>query len=284
MNILRPILLAVASLFILAQTAQAHYDPNIGRWISRDPIGETGGVNLYEAVRNNPMRWYDYLGLDPRPVDGGFGFTGQQDHPGNNLDHTWADTAGGPNEIDNPNLGQGTSGKEILDHLEKLSKENCCVRRYTIAGHGRGAAPPEASGHAPGKSSIPSSDFPTENGFYGPGDEYWGAARGPTARTTDDLKSAIADGKIKFCKPCVIQIHGCNLAGIVQPLSRVTGCRVIAAGGYCSFGKKRSWASDDYNSENGTKGAGDQFWESTNGSDPMPIGHSFTPQIQGPVR
>lgn len=63
MNILRPILLAVASLFVLAQTAQAHYDPNIGRWISRDPIGEEGGLNLYGFVKNVPLTYIDRLGL-----------------------------------------------------------------------------------------------------------------------------------------------------------------------------------------------------------------------------
>jgi uncharacterized protein RhaS with RHS repeats len=26
------------------------YDPDLGRWISRDPIGEIGGVNLYQYV------------------------------------------------------------------------------------------------------------------------------------------------------------------------------------------------------------------------------------------
>ena len=70
MNILRPILLAVASLFVLAQTAQAHYDPNIGRWISRDPIGEEGGVNLYGFVLNDPMNLIDTLGLDFIAVGG----------------------------------------------------------------------------------------------------------------------------------------------------------------------------------------------------------------------
>jgi len=39
------------------------YDANLGRWISRDPIGERGGVNLYGYVRNNPIRWIDRLGL-----------------------------------------------------------------------------------------------------------------------------------------------------------------------------------------------------------------------------
>jgi hypothetical protein len=65
MDILRPILLAVASLFVLAHTAQAHYDPNIGRWISRDPLEEEGGANLYGFVENSPIDTIDLLGLYP---------------------------------------------------------------------------------------------------------------------------------------------------------------------------------------------------------------------------
>ena len=30
-----------------------HYNPQDGRWISRDPIGEKGGVHLYGFVKNN---------------------------------------------------------------------------------------------------------------------------------------------------------------------------------------------------------------------------------------
>jgi RHS repeat-associated protein len=40
------------------------YDPNNGRWLSRDPIGENGGVNLYTYVGGNPLSWVDPLGLD----------------------------------------------------------------------------------------------------------------------------------------------------------------------------------------------------------------------------
>ncbi|MGH8550819.1 MAG: polymorphic toxin type 10 domain-containing protein [Methylococcales bacterium] len=35
------------------------YDANIGRWISRDPIGEAGGINLYGYVGNNPTNHTD---------------------------------------------------------------------------------------------------------------------------------------------------------------------------------------------------------------------------------
>jgi uncharacterized protein RhaS with RHS repeats len=38
-------------------------DPTVGRWISRDPIGETGGINLYGYVGNNPISLWDPLGL-----------------------------------------------------------------------------------------------------------------------------------------------------------------------------------------------------------------------------
>ena len=33
------------------------------RWISRDPIGERGGINLYGYVGNNSLYWVDPLGL-----------------------------------------------------------------------------------------------------------------------------------------------------------------------------------------------------------------------------
>ena len=41
------------------------YSSNIGRWISRDPSGITGGVNLYLFVNNNPTLYHDAFGLCP---------------------------------------------------------------------------------------------------------------------------------------------------------------------------------------------------------------------------
>jgi RHS repeat-associated protein len=40
-----------------------YYDPNLQRWPNRDPLGEKGGINLYEFVGNNPVGNYDFLGL-----------------------------------------------------------------------------------------------------------------------------------------------------------------------------------------------------------------------------
>jgi RHS repeat-associated protein len=39
-----------------------YYDPVIGRFISRDPIGYKGGLNLYAYVDNNPITWADPSG------------------------------------------------------------------------------------------------------------------------------------------------------------------------------------------------------------------------------
>lgn len=39
------------------------YSPAMGRWITRDPIGESGGFNLYGFVGNNPVNWRDPYGL-----------------------------------------------------------------------------------------------------------------------------------------------------------------------------------------------------------------------------
>jgi RHS repeat-associated protein len=43
-----------------------YYDPSTGRYISSDPMGVYGGLNTYEYVENNPLYWYDPLGLEPR--------------------------------------------------------------------------------------------------------------------------------------------------------------------------------------------------------------------------
>ncbi|MDD4869428.1 MAG: RHS repeat-associated core domain-containing protein [Kiritimatiellae bacterium] len=36
-----------------------YYDPNSCKWLSRDPLGEQGGVNLTQAFGNDPVNKYD---------------------------------------------------------------------------------------------------------------------------------------------------------------------------------------------------------------------------------
>ncbi len=48
----------------LVLTLYRAYDAETGRWISRDPIGENGGINLYGYVAASPVNMWDPLGLE----------------------------------------------------------------------------------------------------------------------------------------------------------------------------------------------------------------------------
>jgi RHS repeat-associated protein len=52
------------------------YDPTLGRWLSRDPIGEQSGINLYGYVANDPVNAIDPLGLWQFSIYGGSGLGG----------------------------------------------------------------------------------------------------------------------------------------------------------------------------------------------------------------
>jgi len=59
---LRPCLIL---LFLCCHTAAfAFYNPTTGRWLSRDPIQEKGGVHLYRMARNNLVNLVDSDGRD----------------------------------------------------------------------------------------------------------------------------------------------------------------------------------------------------------------------------
>ncbi|WP_234047462.1 RHS repeat domain-containing protein [Luteolibacter pohnpeiensis] len=59
-----------------------YYDPATGRWPSRDPIEERGGMNLYGFLGNDGVNWMDSLGL----------IAGSTDLPkGKDIAATWQD-------------------------------------------------------------------------------------------------------------------------------------------------------------------------------------------------
>ena len=51
----------------MADYQYRHYDPVTGRWPSRDPIEEEGGINLYGFVENTLVSRVDYLGFQAIP-------------------------------------------------------------------------------------------------------------------------------------------------------------------------------------------------------------------------
>jgi len=46
-----------------------YYSPALGRWMSRDPVDEEGGLNVFGYVANNVVGEYDYLGMWCDPYD-----------------------------------------------------------------------------------------------------------------------------------------------------------------------------------------------------------------------
>ena len=49
------------------------YSPSVGRWLTRDPIAERGGVNLYGFVGNSPVSYADPDGLIANVIGGSIG-------------------------------------------------------------------------------------------------------------------------------------------------------------------------------------------------------------------
>ena len=77
------------------------YSPELGRWLSPDPIGLEGGLNLYEFCRNNPLNFRDPSGprvwseretynllmnLRAQAQEGGLSWAWNQYMEGSNLD------------------------------------------------------------------------------------------------------------------------------------------------------------------------------------------------------
>jgi hypothetical protein len=60
------LLIALFPVFLLsAERVLAYYDPGTQRWINRDPIGESGGANLYAFGLNAAVGFVDAFGTDP---------------------------------------------------------------------------------------------------------------------------------------------------------------------------------------------------------------------------
>ena len=275
---IHPLKLLLLLLPLLTNIASAHYDPAMGRWLNRDPLAENGGFNLYGFVENDGVGQIDILGREPKPVNGGFAFTG---HEGGIKDGFFRDMAGGQ---ENANVGHGKTGKDLLEYLKVISKENCCIKNLRLASHGGvtglGGGEPGRTGFFDAKTNQPDGNREWETVRVNELTEdqlerlaiFWiitkeearerdraspsGTTQVPqpmrpdaNGRTTDDLAKEISNGSIKFCKPCKIFIHACSQSdAFAQRLSGVTGCSVVygTAGCYPAKGNDpdRKWRND----------------------------------------
>ena len=63
--------MALVCLFsILTNEALAFYNPQTGHWLTRDPVQESGGLNQYGFVANDPLDYTDSSGLALYAFDG----------------------------------------------------------------------------------------------------------------------------------------------------------------------------------------------------------------------
>jgi RHS repeat-associated protein len=106
------------------------YSSALGRFISRDPLGEAGGLNLYAYVGNDPVNAVDPLGL----ITVGFYGMGGENTIGN-VD--FADLLlqlGGLSPLDRTQAGQNQALNAIL-----AAKKKCPNEPVNILGYSRGS-------------------------------------------------------------------------------------------------------------------------------------------------
>jgi len=115
------------------------YDAGAGRFVTRDPIGYTGGINLYGFAGNNPVNESDPSGF--APADHLNGKDVERIHP----DKLWMK----PNRRDTAPIGEDGRGIEI-HHIGQ--NPNGPFREMTMTDH-RGPGN-KGRNHPPGSPGI----------------------------------------------------------------------------------------------------------------------------------
>jgi len=210
-----------------------YYDPVTGRWPSRDPIGERGGINLYGMVGNNTVGNWDYLGLIGEEIK--VVLAPQED----SKDKTEQDILKNAKRhvADNPNSRLIVSGGIKADHASIVSQECKCIKKLYITGHG--LTPPSSivngskveTGQSAGTTNIYASLTVVDMNIAGEGDN---------VRETFKVKDVKFHGlgmfpdkkSGKWCKPCEIILTGCQSANgpaaglLFKKIEDITGCKV----------------------------------------------------------
>lgn len=124
------------------ETDYAYYgyrylNPNAGRWLTRDPIEEKGGANLYELALNDPINAVDPLGL--RRLTGvkicrepGFGYHEWLEYPGGSVGFYPGDAGiypGGTGRIISPDLHYNDKDKICFEVSVADCVDTDCFRK-----------------------------------------------------------------------------------------------------------------------------------------------------------
>jgi RHS repeat-associated protein len=116
------------------------YNSQTGRFISEDPIGFAGGPNLYSYVRNNPIAYFDPLGLSTCPSNDCTGLTPELTNSLNQfeqctgLDITVTCGTGGHAPGDPHSSGQAIDiGRNSNPNLDLTTFQNCYSTSFSTS-------------------------------------------------------------------------------------------------------------------------------------------------------
>jgi RHS repeat-associated protein len=108
------------------------YDPRSARWLSRDPIGEDGGLNLYTYADVNPLSNIDPDGTDPQMMSRPIGLTGSWLTP--SQERAILNNSTLKYIADNPQVGYYLIGSSAILIPGGLAADACLVERGAIFG------------------------------------------------------------------------------------------------------------------------------------------------------
>ena len=106
------------------------YSPSLARFISRDTIGEQGGLNLYAYVLNNPANHYDVLGMSVGTLGKYVSLYGEQGNTGQ--------STGGLSDTSQAWVSMGTvvdnGGETLNGTIREVLQRNGATRAEAVHG------------------------------------------------------------------------------------------------------------------------------------------------------
>jgi RHS repeat-associated protein len=127
-----------------------YYDAANGRWLSRDPIEENGGVNQCGFVDNDALNYFDYLGEDKNRSDPPIGSNKRSDRnagPPSQPINLIYDLSGDISFSNDLHIRPFASGKfnglteALADAKARIKAGQCsCIKKLTIVTHGPGGS------------------------------------------------------------------------------------------------------------------------------------------------
>ena len=201
-----------------------HLELVTGRWMARDPIGESSVVLLYGY--SNRLKT-DYLGMEELDLSYYADYAGWPIHPWHPDYAMHVDMLNAVGEI-----GRFESKMDLQEKIWDRVGECDCIRLLRITAHG-------AAGDYDAARSD-SKHVQMQLGSYSLLNEGYNLEKGVEM---DDISEFFTDLKSKFCKKCTIRLVSCHLGEnkyLADRIKTKTGCSVDVYAG-----RINSWSPPD---------------------------------------